>query len=88
MRVVDQWNSLPSSVVEARTVDSFERNLSLNGLLVTRQMDNISPGCAPGGKPVPDFYKRCELGHTVIRHFIREDKRIRDVTPVPDSLLK
>ena len=28
-------------------------NLNLNGLLVTRQIDNTSPGVAPGGKLVP-----------------------------------
>ena len=27
MRVVDVWNSLPSSVVEAKTLESFERKL-------------------------------------------------------------
>ena len=27
MRIVDQWNSLPSSVVEAKSVNSFERRL-------------------------------------------------------------
>ena len=27
LRVVDLWNSLPSSVVEAKTVESFERRL-------------------------------------------------------------
>ena len=27
MRIVDQWNSLPSDVVEAKTVNSFERRL-------------------------------------------------------------
>ena len=26
-RIVDQWNSLPSSVVEAKSVNSFERRL-------------------------------------------------------------
>ena len=61
-------------------------NLNLNGLLVTRQIDNTSPGGgAPGGKLVPGSNKRCELGHTVIRHFSRGDKRIREVIPVPDS---
>ena len=64
-------------------------NLNLNGLLVTRQTDNTSPvggggggggvgGVAPGGKLVPGSHKRCELGHTVIRHFSRGDKRIRE----------
>ena len=62
--------------------------LNLNGLLVTRQIDNTSPGGgggAPGGKLVPGSHKRCELGHTVIRHFSRGDQRIREVIPVPDS---
>ena len=27
MRIVDQWNSLPSSIEEAKTVNSFERRL-------------------------------------------------------------
>ena len=27
MRIVDQWNSLPSSVVDAKSVNSFERRL-------------------------------------------------------------
>ena len=59
-----------------------QNNLNLNGLLVTRQTDNTSPvgggGVAPGGKLVPGSHKRCELGHTVIRHFSRGDKRIRE----------
>ena len=63
-------------------------NLNLNGLLVIRQIDNISPGGAPGGKLVPGSHKRCELGHTVIRHFSTGDQRIREVIPVPDSLWK
>ena len=47
-------------------------NLNLNGLLVTRQIDNTSPGgggggVAPEGKLVPGSHKRCELVHTVIR---------------------
>ena len=37
----------------------------MNGLLVTRQIDNTSPrgvgGGAPGGKLVPGSNKRCEL---------------------------
>ena len=52
--------------------------------------DNTSPGGvgrgAPGGKLVPGSHKRCELGHTVIRHCSREDQRIREV--VPDSMWK
>ena len=28
-----------------------------------RQIDNTSPGCAPGGKLVPGSHKRCEHGH-------------------------
>ena len=32
--------------------------------------------------------RTCELGHTVIRHFSRGDKRTREVIPVPDSLSK
>ena len=32
-------------------------NLNLNGLLVTRQIDNTSPGCVPGGKLVPGSHK-------------------------------
>ena len=65
-------------------------NLNLNGLLVTRQIDNISPGGggAPGVRLVPGSHKRCELGHTVIRHFSRGEKRIREVILVPDSLWK
>ena len=65
-------------------------NLNLNGLLVTRQIDNTSPGGGgvPGGKLVPGSHKRCELGHSVIRHFSRGDQRIREVIPVPDSLWK
>ena len=51
------------------------QNLNLNGLLVTRQIDNTSPGGAPGGKLFPGSHKRCELGHTVIRHFSRGDIR-------------
>ena len=47
--------------------------LNLNGLLVIRQIDNTSPGGAPGGKLVPGSHKRCELGHTVIRHPSRGD---------------
>ena len=35
----------------------------LNGLLVIRQIDNISPGGVPGGKLVPGSHKRCKLGH-------------------------
>ena len=52
--------------------------LNLNGLLVTRQIDNTSPGVCvcggggevegmggvvPGGKLVPGSHKRCELAH-------------------------
>ena len=44
--------------------------MNLNGLLVTRQIDNISPGGggggAPGGKLVLGSHKRCELRNTVI----------------------
>ena len=29
----------------------------LNGLLVTRQIDNTSPGVAPGGKSVPGSHR-------------------------------
>ena len=67
-----------------------EDDLNVNGLLVTRQIDNTSPGggVASGGKLVPGSHKKCELGHTVIRHFSRGDKRIREVIPVPDSLWK
>ena len=54
------------------------------GLLVTRQIDNTSPGAGGGG----GSHKRCELGHTVIRHFSRGGQRIREVIPVPDSLWK
>ena len=44
---------------------NFTRNsfLNLNGLLVTRQIDNTSPGGgggAPGGKFVPGSHRRCE----------------------------
>ena len=60
-------------------------NLNLNGLLVIRQIDNTSPGGAPGEKLVPGSHKRCELGHTVIRRFSRGDQRIREVIPAPDS---
>ena len=60
--------------------------LNLNGLLVTRQIDNTSPGGAPGGNSGPGSHKRCKLGHTVIRHFSRGDQRIREVIQVPDSL--
>ena len=50
-----KWNGVP------------KRNLNLNGLLVIRQIDNISPGgSVPGGKLVPGSHKRCELGHTDI----------------------
>ena len=66
-------------------------NLNLNGLLVTRQIDNTSPGGgggAPVGKLVPGSNKRCELGHIVIRHFSRGDQRTREVIPVPASLWK
>ena len=62
--------------------------LNLNGLLVTGQIDNTSPGGAPGGKSVPGSHKRCELGHTVIRHFSRGDQRIREVILVSNSLWK
>ena len=41
-----------------------------------RQIDNTSPGGAPGGKLVPGSHKRCELGHTIIRHFTGGDQRI------------
>ena len=34
----------------------------MNGLLVTRQIDNSSPCGAPGGKLAPGSHKRCELG--------------------------
>ena len=37
----------------------------LNGLLVIRQIDNTSPGGAPGEKLVPGSLNRCERGHTV-----------------------
>ena len=67
---------------------SLHGYLNLNGLLVTRQIGNTSPGRAPGGKLVPGSHKRCELGQTVIRHFSRGDQRIREVIPVPDSLWK
>ena len=39
---------------------STHLTLNLNGLPVTRQIDNTSPGGAPGGKSVPGFHKRCE----------------------------
>ena len=52
--------------------------LNRNGLLVTCQIDNTSPGGAPWGKSVPGSHKRCNFGHTVIRHFSR-DQRIREV---------
>ena len=58
--------------------------LDLNGLLVTYQIDNASPG----GKLVPGSHKICELGHTVIKHFCRGDKRTRKVDPVSDILWK
>ena len=65
-------------VKHRRSEAAQEMNLNLNGLLVIRQIDNISPGGggggAPGGKLVPGSHKRCELGHTVIRHFSRVDK--------------
>ena len=67
---------------------NLELRLNLNGLLVIRQIDNISPGGAPGGKLVPGSHKRCELGHTVIGHFSGGDQRNREVIPVPDSLWK
>ena len=67
---------------------TFDLIINLNGLLVTRQTDNTSPGGAPGGKSVPDSHKRCKLVHTDIRHFSRGDQRIREVIPVPDSLWK
>ena len=60
----------------------------LNGLLMTGQVDNTSPGGGPGGKSVPGSHKRCKLGHKVIRYFSRGDQRIREVIPVPDSLWK
>ena len=50
-------------------------SLNRNGLLVMRQIDNISPGGAPGGKLVSGSHKRCELGHKVIRHFSRGDHK-------------
>ena len=56
-----------------------------------RQIYNTSPGGgggAPGGKLVPDSHKRCELGHTVIKHFSRGDQIIREVIPVSDRLWK
>ena len=53
--------------------------LNVNDLLVTRQIENCSSGGAPGGKSVPGCYKRCELGHTVIRHFSIGDQRISKV---------
>ena len=61
---------------------------------VIRQIDNSSTGGggggggAPGRKLVPGSHKRCEVGHTVIRHFSRGDQRIREVISVPDSLWK
>ena len=68
---------------------TFLLHLNLNG-----QIDNTSPGggaggeCGPEKKLVPGSHKRCELGHTVIRHFSRGDKKIREVIPVPVSLWK
>ena len=47
---------------------------NLNGLLVTRQTGNTSPGGGGGGGGGG--------------HFSRGDKRIRKVIPVPDSLWK
>ena len=38
----------------------------LNGLLVTRQVDNTSPGVAPGGKSVPGSF---EIGLTFSEAF-------------------
>ena len=65
-------------------------SLNLNGLLVTHQLTipHHGGGGAPGGKLVPGSHKRCELGHTAIRHFSRGDQRIREVILVPDSLWK
>ena len=41
--------------------------LNLNGLLVTRQIDNTSAGWgAPEEKLVPGSHKRCELGSHLI----------------------
>ena len=51
-------------------------------------MTILHQGGAPGGKLFPGSHKSCELGHTVIRHFSRGDKRIREVIPVPDTLQK
>ena len=64
-------------VKHRRSEAAQEMNLNLNGLLVIRQIDNISPEVvgggrgegSPGGKLVPGSHKRCELRHTVIRHF-------------------
>ena len=50
-------------------------NLNLNGLLVTRQIDNTSPGGVPEGKSVPGSRKRCELGHTVQMHATVQSNR-------------
>ena len=57
-----------------RTAKCYGLKLNLNGVLVTRQTDNISQGGAPGGKLVPGSHKRHKLGHTVIRHFSRGDR--------------
>ena len=50
-----------------------------------RQIDNTSPGGAPGGKLFPGSHKRCEPGHLVIRHFSTGDQRIREAILVPDG---
>ena len=65
----------------------YTLNVNLNGLLVTRQIDNTSPGGAPEGKSVPGSYKRCKLGHKINRHFCKGDQIIRGgVILVPYSL--
>ena len=52
------------------------------GRVVLIPLTILHQGGAPGGKLVPGSHKRCELGHTVIRHFSRGDQRNREVIPV------
>ena len=46
----------------------------------------FNQGVRMGERLVPWTHEWRELGHTVIRHFSRGDKWIREVIPVPDSL--
>ena len=67
---------------------SVNQNQNQNSLVVICKINNYSQGAVAGGKLVSSSQKRCQLRHTIIRHFRRGNRRIREVIPVHDGLRK